>query len=226
MKGYTMETAAIGTDPVVTTRKATSRGFNDLTSEDFLALLIAELQAQDPMNPTENKEIVAQMASMREMEQSALLNETLGALASEQRFGATASLIGLYVSGTVTNEAGDSYEVQGVVIGVRYQHDGRAILELHDGRSLPADKVDQVTLVENLPPEILEQLQQELAMLDEGGGGGVGNKGGSPAARLVVKDSTPGEAAVPGAVRQFGRQVDTVADLLDSLFVPGASVGI
>ncbi|MBN2563514.1 MAG: hypothetical protein JXQ75_21555 [Phycisphaerae bacterium] len=218
-----MDTSAVGSSPVVTTQEPTSRGFNDLASEDFLALLIAELQSQDPMDPTDNKEIVAQMANMRQMEQSETLNETLKALASEQRFGATAALIGHYVAGTVTDDAGQGYELQGVVIGVRYQHDGQAILELHDGRSLPADKVEQVTLLENLPPEILEQLQEELNMLNEETDDGQGD---SSTARLAKEDSTSGKAVAGDMVRQFGSQVDTVASLLDSLFAPRVSVGI
>jgi len=218
-----MNTSTIGTNQVLTTQQPTSHGFDDMTSEDFLALMIAELQAQDPMNPTENKEIVAQMASMRDMEQSARLNETLAALAAEQRFGSTAGLIGHYVAGTVSNSAGESYEIKGVVIGVRFQQDGRAILELHDGRSLPADKVEQVTLVENLPPDILEQLQQELDAL--GGEGGDGDKD-EDEARWARGDTGSDGASVPGALRQFGQQVDTVASLLDSLFAPRVGVGI
>ncbi len=235
-----METSAIGTEYVTTTQEATSRGFNDLGSADFLALLIAELQSQDPMDPADNKEIVAQMASMRQMEQSQTLNDTLKLLASEQRFGSTAALIGHYVSGTVTNEAGDSYELQGLVIGVRFQGDGKAVLELHNGKSLPVDAVEQVTLLENLAPEILEQLQEELDLLggDDEDGGEEGDKDGGETARLALDDrgltgpgrGRPGSQGRPGllggGVRQFGREVDTVAELLDSLLSPGVSVGV
>ena len=219
-----METPPVGTGPVVTTQEPTSRGFSDLASEDFLALLIAELQSQDPMNPTDNKEIVAQMASMRQMEQSALLNETLETLASEQRFAATAGLIGHYVSGTVTNDAGASYEIQGVVIGIRYQHDGKAILELHNGQSLPVDKVEQVTLVENLPQEVLDQLPGAPGAPEDDGGAAA--KDGSPAARRATEDPGSGQVRAGNGVRQFGRRADTVASLLDAVFAPGVSIGI
>jgi len=197
-----METSTVsGAGSVLTTQKPSSRGFQDLSGEDFLLLLIQELQMQDPMNPTDNKEIVAQMAGVRQMEQSAKLNKTLEALAAEQRFGSTSGLIGHYVAGRVTDGSGRSYEIQGLVIGVRYEQ-GNAILELHNGKQLPATKVEQVTLVENLPPEIRAQLRQELggalpggtdgsagSGADEGedGGEGEGDDGGT-AARAIRAD--------------------------------------
>ncbi len=198
-----METSTVsGVGPVLTTQKPSSRGFQDLSGEDFLLLLIQELQMQDPMNPTDNKEIVAQMAGVRQMEQSAKLNKTLEALAAEQRFGSTSGLIGHYVAGRVTDNSGRSYEIQGLVIGVRYEQ-GNAILELHNGKQLPATKVEQVTLVDNLPPEIREQLRRELGGTvpgetdgtagsedDEGENGGE-NEGddGDSAARAIRADA-------------------------------------
>lgn len=166
-----METSAVGNNAVVSARQQTSRGFQDMTSEDFFALLIAELKSQDPLDPMDNKALLDQMSSIRQMQQSSALNETLGALAAAQRFGSTASLIGHYVLGSVTNEAGESYQIEGVVVGVRYEGNGHAILELHNGKSLPAEDVDEITLVENLPPEILEQLQAEMEGLTGAEGG-------------------------------------------------------
>jgi hypothetical protein len=155
------------------------------------------------------------------MEQSTTLNETLKNLASEQRLGATAGLIGHYVSGAVTDGAGNSHEIRGVVTGVRYQHDGRAILELHDGASLPADEVDQVTLIDNLPPEILEELQQEFD-LPQGGADGPAD----PAARIRAADNRAGAAHTPDLAQTLGQKVDTVASLLDAVFAPRVGVGL
>jgi len=154
-------------------RAPTTRSFNDLKSEDFFALLIAQLQAQDPLKPADNQALLQQMSMIRQMEQSTTLNKSLGALAGEQRFAATAGLIGHYVGGTVTDVAGNSVGVQGVVVGVIYERDGSAVLQLHNGRNLPAEKVEQVTLLENLPPELLEQIEREL------GGGAAPPSGGA-----------------------------------------------
>ncbi|MFH1419581.1 MAG: flagellar hook capping FlgD N-terminal domain-containing protein [Planctomycetota bacterium] len=220
-----METSAIGANgPAFSSaEKATTRGFNDLSSEDFFQLLIAELQSQDPMNPTDNQQLLQQLSSMRQMEDSAALNKTLELLAGEQRFGAVAALIGHYVAGTVTNDAGESYELQGLVIGVRFERDGEAVLELHDGRSLPASSVEQVTLVENLPPDILEQLQEELGLNEEGEG-----DAGDPAAaaRAIKNAARTCKPTVGDQVRTLAERTDAAASLLDTLLAPGISVGI
>jgi flagellar basal-body rod modification protein FlgD len=223
-----METPTVDANPVVTTKQPTSRGFDQLGSEEFFALLIAELQSQDPLSPMDNQQFLNQMASIRQMEQSSLLNDTLEALASEQRFGATAGLIGHYVSGTLTNDAGQSFEMQGLVIGVRFEPGGRAILELHDGSAIPADAVDQVTIVDNLPANILEQLQEELNPTgneNEEEAGEEGSEAGA-AARPLKRDLAPARTVTGDLVRQFGRQVDTTAGLLDALLAPGMGVSV
>ncbi len=218
-----MEPSTIGSaNSVVTTQRPTTQGFDDLSSEDFFALLIAEMQSQDPLDPADNQQLLSQMSNIRQMEQNATLTETLETLAGEQRFGATAGLIGNYIAGTVTDQAGLPTEVQGVVIGVRFEKDGGAILELHNGRSLPADKVEQVTLVENLPTEILEQLEAELAAAGAGAADGSEDTAAKLAKSLAARrDPSAGDYA-----RDWGERLDVVGGLLDSLFSPGIGVGV
>jgi flagellar basal-body rod modification protein FlgD len=220
-KELAMETSSVGAT-TVTTQTPTTRGFSDLESEDFFQLLIEELQSQDPMNPTDNKQLLDQLSSIRAMEQTTALNETLGRLAIEQRFGATASLIGNYVAGIVENDAGDVYELQGVVIGVRYESNGQAILELHTGESLPAESVEQITLVENLPTEILEQLESELGLTEEE----EEEEEESETARTIRKDLTASKATAGDLVRGVAEQVDMATGLISTLLSPGISVGI
>lgn len=189
-----MQTSAITPGNTVTAQRATSRGFNDLDGEDFFALLIAQLQGQDPLKPTDNQQLLNQMSSIRQMEQSAKLNSTLDSLASEQRFGAVSGLIGHYIAGTVQDSAGQPTEIQGLVIGVRFEA-GRGILELHNGKSIPAESVEQVTLVENLPADILAQLQEELAQSGLGGTPDSGEEDDfvdrpDPLARLIASDKS------------------------------------
>ncbi|MCZ6697342.1 MAG: hypothetical protein O7D94_00235 [Planctomycetota bacterium] len=214
-----MEVAGATTAGNVFTTPTTKR-FDELKNEDFFALLIAELRAQDPLNPADNQQLFSQMSQIRQIEQSTTLNATLQALAAEQRFGATSGLIGHYVSGSLTSESGDQFEVQGLVIGVRFESDGRAILELHDGNSIPAEEVDQVTLLENLPPEILEQLQSELPP-EEAAAGDTG------AARARASDPARVSQSGGGDVlRSIAQGVDTTASILSSFFSPGIKVGM
>ena len=50
-----------------TTETTTSAG-NDLGYDEFLQLLCAEMQYQDPLEPTSNTEYVAQLATFSQME--------------------------------------------------------------------------------------------------------------------------------------------------------------
>jgi hypothetical protein len=130
----------------------------------------------------------------------------------------------------VTDSSGQETEIQGLVIGVRYEN-GRAILQLHNGQELPAEKVEQVTMVENLPSDVLEQLQQELAASGNGataasdGAAPASAKALTPAARPLRRDVAATTVNAGGAIRGFGRQADRTASLLESLFAPRAGVG-
>lgn len=218
-----MELAGITTNPVGAT--PVTKRFSDLGNEDFFALLIAELRSQDPLKPADNQQLFTQLSQIRQIEQSTNLNDTLAALAGEQRFAATSGLIGHYVLGELTNEAGAIEDVEGLVIGVRFESDGTAILQLHNGRSLPAEKVREVTLVENLPPDILEQLEAELAELNAGGDGE--NPDVPPDEANAARQRTPDPKTAGGDLfRQFGKGVDATAQILGSIFSPGVSAGI
>jgi len=237
-----MEASAIDTGlATASALTPTGRGFTDLKSEDFFALLIEEMKSQDPLKPKDNQQILAQMSTIREMEQSSLLNETLKSLAAEQRFGATSGLIGHFVAGRVQGQSGNSVEVQGLVIGVRFEQNGKGILELHNGKQLPAENVEQVTLIENLPPEILEQLRAELdiplpgdpadsddeAPDDEPDEGDPGDDPPTEnaSARAIRADRAGRQA--PGAfIRTLGEQADSVAGIMDALIAPGIGVEI
>jgi flagellar basal-body rod modification protein FlgD len=212
-------------------------------SEDFFKLLITELQSQDPMKPTDNQQLMQELSTIRSMEQNAALNKTLQSLAAEQRFGATSSLIGHYVAGTVTDNSGNPYEIQGLVIGVRFDDGGNAILELHNGRSLPAAAVEQVTLVENLPADILAQLEAELGRdltpdndedeNDDGSGSGDGDGDDSSAAKVIAARNATARSSAAVAtsnaadrVRTAAQNVDTAASLLNALQTPTIGLGL
>lgn len=70
---------------------------SDVDRSDFLKLLVAQLQHQDPLNPTENQEFVAELATFSSLEQqqnqTALLQKLIDAQASDTNAQAL-SLIG------------------------------------------------------------------------------------------------------------------------------------
>jgi len=117
------------------------RGFQDLSGEDFFKVLIAQLVNQDPLEPTSNQELLAQMASIREIELNTSLTASLKNLTSQQQFGSASSLIGRSVTGRVGE---DGTAIHGQVLSVRFEPDGRVYLLLDSGQELSLSDVVHV----------------------------------------------------------------------------------
>ena len=87
---------------------------NDLRSVDldqFLDLMIAELQNQDPLNPLDNAQLVQQISQIREIGATNQLSETLLTMQLGQNLSTASSLIGKEVK-ALSDDAGN---IQGVV---------------------------------------------------------------------------------------------------------------
>lgn len=63
-----------------TTETESSEDLSTLDKDDFLQLLIAELQYQDPLDPATNTEFVAQLAQFSSLEQMTTMNENIETL--------------------------------------------------------------------------------------------------------------------------------------------------
>lgn len=82
---------------------------NNLGKDDFLKLLLAQLQYQDPLDPMDNTEFIAQMAQFTALEQMQNLNTTMTA---SQAYG----LIGKDVYAVSYNDTTGKYEeIKGTV---------------------------------------------------------------------------------------------------------------
>ncbi|MCK5145291.1 flagellar hook capping protein [bacterium] len=57
----------------------TNTGKSDMGKEEFLLLLTTQLKHQDPMNPMDNSEFVAQLSQFSSLEQLWNINDTMGA---------------------------------------------------------------------------------------------------------------------------------------------------
>lgn len=121
-----------------------SKGLSGLAGEDFMNLLIKQLQLQDPLQPMGNEEMMRQMATIRELEMNTRLTERLEQLTDQQRFGSAATLIGRHVKGTLTDAEGNEFPVQGVVRSVVFTSKGEVMLELDTGDVLPLSKMEEI----------------------------------------------------------------------------------
>lgn len=75
-------------------------GFGGLTADDFMKMLITQLQNQDPTEPVGNDELLGQLATMQGMQSSIELKEALTSFSSNQQLTSAASFIGKSITGT------------------------------------------------------------------------------------------------------------------------------
>ena len=116
-----------------TTKRKTG---DSLGKNDFLNLLITQLRYQDPLNPTDDKEFIAQMAQFSSLEQMQNMNSVL---TNSEAF----SMVGKYVTGSITDETTkETSTVDGKVSSVKMK-DGKVYLEV-GGKDVDVDKISKV----------------------------------------------------------------------------------
>jgi flagellar basal-body rod modification protein FlgD len=120
------------------------------TSEDkqmFLDLLVAQLRYQDPMNPADSGEFLAQSAQFTALEKMQdVADQTAGLLAAQVSFGAT-GMVGRYVS--YLDENGDAHS--GQVGSVTYDQNGPMLVV--DGEHVSLGQVQTVSATPIEPDE-------------------------------------------------------------------------
>jgi flagellar basal-body rod modification protein FlgD len=96
------------------------------SKNQFLLLLVNELQNQDPTAPTDQKETLSQLAQFSQLEQMQNLNQTLAASNGFSQVSQSATLIGKTVSTATDTSAGISGVVSSVSLsgGKTYLHIG------------------------------------------------------------------------------------------------------
>jgi len=114
---------------------ADKTGFNGMTSETFMKLLITQLQNQDPTEPFDNEAMLNQISQMRTLSANLELESTLKNISLGQQLTNAAAFLGKEVTAKVDNK-----DVTGVVQRVSVQ-DGKTQLDLGSGTIIPADTV-------------------------------------------------------------------------------------
>ena len=94
-----------------TKSKSSTDAINDIDLSTFLTLMIKELQNQDPLNPLENKDMLAQISQIREVGATDKLTETLDSVLLGQNIASATNLIGADISAI----SDDNQSVTGVV---------------------------------------------------------------------------------------------------------------
>ena len=108
-----MQTSAVSNSPVP---GAVSKGVGQLGKEDFLRLLLAQLQNQDPLKPMEDTQFISQLAQFTTLERMQEMSDNMALLLGVEQLGRANGLIGKMVSGLV-QRSGET--VTGVVDSVK-----------------------------------------------------------------------------------------------------------
>lgn len=116
-----------------TTATAKTTGSSTLGKDQFLKILITQLQNQDPTQPMEDKEFIAQMAQFSSVEQ--LMNISTQLTAMNQSLGSVSGLIGKDITWTdASTELPKKGNVESIVVssGVQYAVVGSERIALTD----------------------------------------------------------------------------------------------
>lgn len=124
-----------------------SSGKSELGRDSFMSLLVSQLKNQDPLAPTSNDEMLAQLAQFSSLEQLEELNDNLVGLAVLQQSNAlmeqltsSSALIGQYVKYTDPDSGNAAW---GDVGSVKIT-DGLAVLNI-GGKDVPLVNVLEVS---------------------------------------------------------------------------------
>jgi len=113
----------------------------DLT--EFLGLFIAELQNQDPLDPMDNSEMLAQISQIREIGATDTLTDTLDAVQIGQSLSTAGSLIGKAVKALTSDTIGGEQDiVEGTVDKISIEN-GQPILHVA-GRQVELKNVTEI----------------------------------------------------------------------------------
>ncbi len=117
--------------------------------EDFLSIMIKELQQQDPFNPTSSKDLIDQVGQVSNIQSSMELTKTLRDLSTSQKLTSASNMLGKVVLGKTK----DGDNVSGLVTAVSKEGDD-VYLELDSGEKLPINNVTDVySHVTKIQPE-------------------------------------------------------------------------
>lgn len=113
---------------------------NDLGKDEFLKILIAQLKNQDPSQPLQDKEFIAQMAQFTSVEQLTNMSNEMKLL--RQSLGFASGLIGKSITWNTTNEKGETVPKTGVVDSIVVK-DGSQFAVV-DKEKIALDQVTQI----------------------------------------------------------------------------------
>lgn len=135
-----------------TTQAVKQRGSSELGKDEFLKLLVCQLQNQDPLNPQDDTDFIAQLAQFSSLEQMQNMSSTMTNTSAY-------TLVGKEVIVQTTDASGETKEIRGTVDSVKVQN-GNAQLSI-DGINYDLDDLievlDDMYAIQKYLPSVTEQ---------------------------------------------------------------------
>lgn len=119
----------------------------ELGKDQFLSILITQLRHQDPLQPMQDREFIAQMAQFTSLEQLMNINTQLTAMS--QSLGAASSLIGKQISWMVKPEDGSESAMKSGIVDSIIVREGVHYAKVGDSEV----SLDQIVKIENAVTE-------------------------------------------------------------------------
>ncbi|MEC0255949.1 flagellar hook capping FlgD N-terminal domain-containing protein [Paenibacillus lautus] len=119
----------------------------ELGKDQFLSILITQLRHQDPLQPMQDREFIAQMAQFTSLEQLMNINTQLTAMS--QSLGAASSLIGKQISWMFKPEDGSESVMKSGIVDSIMVREGVHYAKVGDSEV----SLDQIVKIENAVTE-------------------------------------------------------------------------
>jgi flagellar basal-body rod modification protein FlgD len=109
------------------------QSMDDLNANDFLQLMITQLQQQDPLNPMDNNDLVQQINSIRELSATTSLNNTLSTVLIGQNIATASGMIGRNAKALADDGSEVSGKVDRVSVTVDPKDEQKREVRVHIG---------------------------------------------------------------------------------------------
>jgi flagellar basal-body rod modification protein FlgD len=123
---------------------SSSRG--QMNVDDFIQMMVTQLQNQDPLEPADNNQLLSQMSQIGQLQSSQQLQTSLQSMVIQNNIASAGNMIGKEVSGF--DEYGE--EADGQVTAVRVEQ-GQIMLELDNGKRMNIENVTSVSAPSGTP---------------------------------------------------------------------------
>ncbi len=119
---------------------------DNVSHEDFLMLLVTQMQNQDPLNPMQDTDMMAQFAQLQQLDNQKVMTDAMLDMRREYAVQGASSMIGK----EVTSKDLDGVEVTGVVVST-FSEDDTVRLTLDNGTVVTYEDISKVKDMDELP---------------------------------------------------------------------------